>query len=59
MTFQEIINQDKPIPVDFYADWCVPCKRMDPMLKRIANNPENHISVIRIDTEKTVNFAED
>lgn len=50
--YYELLDSDKPVLVDFYADWCVPCKRMEPILKRIANNPENQISVIRIDTEK-------
>lgn len=41
--------------VDYYADWCGPCKMMSPILDMIAKNPE--IKVIKVDTEKFTDIA--
>ena len=34
-SFQDLIKGEKPILVDFYADWCAPCKAMNPILKSV------------------------
>lgn len=57
MTFQEIINSDKPVLVDFYAEWCAPCKKMEPYLEKIAFEMADRVTVIRIDADKNAELC--
>ncbi|MFB9051465.1 thioredoxin domain-containing protein [Formosa undariae] len=50
--FQALLNSDKLILVDFYADWCAPCKKMEPYLNEISNDMESTVEVVRIDADK-------
>lgn len=51
-TFQEIINGDRPVLVDFHATWCGPCKQMAPELTRFARSNKEHLRVIKIDVDR-------
>jgi thioredoxin 1 len=57
MTFNDIINGDTPVLVDFYADWCGPCKMMGPILKDLKKRLGDHINIIKIDAEKNPQAA--
>ncbi|MGM0496436.1 MAG: thioredoxin [Bacteroidota bacterium] len=48
---------DKPVIIDFYADWCQPCKIVSPILEEIAQEYEGKIDVYKIDTEDQQELA--
>ncbi len=49
--FDALTNSDKLVLVDFYADWCAPCKKMKPYLEEIAATMSDKVSVVRINAD--------
>ena len=56
-SFNQIINSAPLVLIDFYADWCGPCKMLSPMLKEIAAEMKDEVKVIKIDVDRNQKLA--
>jgi thioredoxin 1 len=55
--FSDIINSDKPVLVDFYADWCGPCKAMEPTIKEVAGQIKDKARIIKVNIDRNSEAA--
>lgn len=57
-TFNQLIQSDTPILVDFYADWCGPCKAMAPVIKDVADTVKGKARVVKVNIDKNTAAAQ-
>jgi len=56
--FHDLINQNTPVVVDFYADWCGPCKKMPPILDEVKKNFGSKVHILKVDVDKNQKAAQ-
>lgn len=56
-SFQNLIDSDKPVLIDFFATWCGPCQMLGPILKDVKESLGERISIIKVDVDKNQELA--
>lgn len=55
---KDLIESEQPVLIDFYADWCGPCKAMAPLIQQVARELAGKIRVIKVNVDKNVEAAQ-
>jgi len=56
-SFDQLIQSDKPVLIDFYATWCGPCQMLGPILKEVKDQLGDRVSIIKVDVDKNQELA--
>jgi thioredoxin 1 len=57
-SFGDLIRSEQPVLVDFYADWCGPCKAMDPTIKEVAKSIQGKARIVKVNIDANEQVAQ-
>ncbi len=55
---QEVLKSEVPVLVDFFANWCMPCKMFAPVLDEVAANYEGKLKIVKVDIDDAIELAQ-
>lgn len=55
--FGKLTSGEVPVLIDFYADWCEPCKTLSPILKEVKNDLGDKVKILKIDVDRNETIA--
>ena len=53
----DVLQSDKPVLVDFWAEWCLPCKKVDPLLQEIAAEMGDRVTIVKLNIDENPETA--
>lgn len=54
---EEVVKSEKPVLVDFYADWCGPCKIIEPIINQLSREYDGKVKFVKVDTDANQELA--
>ncbi|HEV8572920.1 MAG TPA: thioredoxin [Actinomycetota bacterium] len=54
----EVLESDRPVVVDFYADWCLPCRQLEPEIEALSEQWEARVRFAKLDVDRAPELAQ-
>lgn len=55
---EEVLQSELPVLVDFFADWCMPCKMFAPILDEVAEKYEKKLKIVKVNIDESIQLAQ-